>query len=76
MKKLLLASAFALMGTFVLANETKIEITEEVKAEEAAPCSHWIKVTSCQTYNLCGDNYSNGEEVMEAVDYFDEAKGC
>lgn len=78
MKKILFASVFALMGTFAMANETKTteEKPEEKKVEVAAPCSSWITVNSCKTYYLCADNYQNGQEVLDAVEYFDEQKGC
>lgn len=52
------------------------EKPEEKKVEVAAPCSSWITVNSCKTYYLCADNYENGQEVLDAVEYFDEQKGC
>lgn len=60
MMKILFASAFALIGTFAMANDTKTKTTEEKgedkKVEVVAPCSSWITVNSCGTYYLCADN--------------------
>lgn len=79
-RKILFASAFAFMGTFAMANETKTKTTEEKgedkKVEVVAPCSSWITVNSCGTYYLCADNYETTGDVLDAIDYFDEAKGC
>ncbi|ADX68029.1 Uncharacterised protein [Weeksella virosa] len=80
MMKILFASAFALIGTFAMANDTKTKTTEEKgedkKVEVVAPCSSWITVNSCGTYYLCADNYETTGDVLDAIDYFDEAKGC
>lgn len=66
MKKLLFASAFALMGTFALANETKTEVIE--KGEELAT----IAVAQCFDFNdscggsweVCHENVST-EQLMD-----------
>ncbi|ADQ82556.1 hypothetical protein OKE80_07420 [Riemerella anatipestifer] len=42
----------------------------------AGACSNWITVdASCGArYYLCSDHYENMEELMDDVDYFDDAK--
>lgn len=70
MKKMLLASAFALFGTFAMANE-KTESQSELKTEtvvEVFGCTYSIRTL---TYNSCGEIIGDS-----TTNYWFEGSGC
>ncbi|MDR6969072.1 hypothetical protein J2X31_003098 [Flavobacterium arsenatis] len=71
-------------ATSIVQNETissleiygyKVQYVDVID-EETGACSSWITVTSScgSVYYLCADNYSNMNQLIKQVQYFDSVK--
>ena len=70
MKKMLLASVFALFGTFAMANE-KIDVQSEVRTETTIEVLGCVYVVRTITYNSCGTQIG-----ASSTSYYFEGNGC